>query len=102
MTSAPLVTVPMSVSAGTPIKVALDSEARIKTVGQLIHGKTTDPVDAFDKLLIPAGTEVNGRIAAIDGVPKTVRIHNALNANFSPVRHGHLPFDEVLLADGRH
>ncbi len=102
MTSAPLVTVPMSVSAGTPIKVALDSEVRIKTVGQLIHGKTTDPVYAFDKLLIPAGTEVNGRIAAIDGVPKTVRVQNALNANFSPVRNVHLQFDELVMADGRH
>ena len=102
MTSAPLVTVPMSVSAGTPIKVALDSEVRIKTVGQLIHGKTTDPVYAFDKLLIPAGTAVNGRIAAIDDVPKTVRVQSALNANFSPVHNVHLQFDELVMADGRH
>src|SRR4030088_3759520 len=82
MTSAPLVTVPMSVSAGTPIKVALDSEVRVKAVGEVIHGKTTDPVYAFDKLLIPAGTAVNGRIAAIDDVPKAVRVQSALNANF--------------------
>ncbi len=102
MTSAPLLTVPMNVSAGTPIKVALDSEVRIKTVGQLVHGKTTDPVYAFDKLLIPAGTAVNGRIAAIDGVPKTVRVQNALNANFSPLRSVHLQFDELVMADGRH
>ena len=74
MTSAPPVMVPMNVSAGTPIKVALDSELRVKTVGQLVHGKTTDPVYAFDKLLIPAGTAVNGKIVAIDGVPKTVRV----------------------------
>ena len=43
----------MSVPSGTPIKVALDSEVRIRQVGQPIHGKTTDPVYAFDKLLIP-------------------------------------------------
>ena len=43
-TSAPLLTVPMRVSPGTPIKVALDSEVRIQKVGQLVHGKTTDPV----------------------------------------------------------
>src|ERR1700730_13529111 len=102
MTSAPLVTVPMSVSAGTPIKVALDSEVRVETVGQLIHGKTTDPVYAFDKLLIPAGTAVNGRIVAIDGVPKTVRIQSALNANFTPLRNVNLQFDELVMADGRH
>jgi len=49
------VTMPMSVEAGTPIKVALDSEVRIRSVGQAIHGKTVEPVYAFDKLLIPAG-----------------------------------------------
>jgi hypothetical protein len=102
MTGAPLVTVPMSVSAGTPIKVALDSEVRIKTVGQLIHGKTTEPVYAFDKLLIPAGTIVNGKLVAIDDVPKTVRVQSALNANFSPVHNVHLQFDELVMADGRH
>ncbi len=102
MTTAPLVTVPMNVSAGTPIKVALDSEVRVETVGQLIHGKTTEPVYAFDKLLIPAGTAVNGKIVAIDGVPKMVRVKNALNANFSPVRNVRLHFDELVMADGHH
>jgi hypothetical protein len=102
MTSAPLVTVPMSVSAGTPIKVALDSEVRVKTVGQLIHGKTTEPVYAFDKLLIPAGTIVNGKLVAIDDVPKTLRVQSALNADFSPAHNVHLQFDELVLADGRH
>lgn len=101
-TGAPLLTVPMSVSAGRPIKVALDSAVRIKTAGQLIHGRTTEPVYGFDKLLIPAGTAVNGKIAAIDGVPKAVRVQYALNANFSPVHNVHLQFDELVLADGRH
>jgi len=102
MTSTPSLSVPMSISAGTPIKVALDSEVRIKTVGQLIHGKTTEPVYAFDKLLIPAGTIVNGKLVAIDDVPKTLRVQSALNANFSPAHNVHLQFDELVMADGRH
>jgi len=102
ISSAPTVTVPMNVSAGTPIKVALDAEVRVQTVGQSIHGKTTDPIYAFDKLLIPAGTMVNGKIVAIDGVPKTQRVQNALNANFTPPHNVHLQFDELVMADGRH
>ena len=35
------VTVPMSVAAGTPIKVALDSEVRVRKVGQVIRGNST-------------------------------------------------------------
>ena len=91
----------MSVPAGTPIKVALDSEVRIRYVGQSIHGKTTEPVYAFDKLLIPVGTEVTGKISAIDTVPKKTRTLEAMDGNFSPVRAVHVQFDELVMAGGR-
>jgi len=96
------VSVPMSVAAGTPIKVALDSEVRVRGVGQAIHGKTVEPVYAFDKLLIPAGTVVNGKVAAIDGVPGKTRALDATDGNFSPTRHVHVQFDELVMGDGRH
>ena len=95
------VTVPMSVPSGTPIKVALDSEVRVREVGQPIHGKTTEPVYAFDKLLIPVGTPVNGKVSAIDALPKKIRTLQAMDGNFSPVRDVHVQFDELVLADGR-
>jgi hypothetical protein len=95
------VTVAMSIPSGTPIKVALDSEVRIRVVGQPIHGKTTEPVYAFDKLLIPVGTPVNGKISAIDAVSKKVRTLDAMDANFSPVRAVHVQFDELVMPDGR-
>src|SRR5256885_9962643 len=101
ITSAPMM-VPMRVAAGTPIKVALNAEVRVREVGQPIHGKTTEPVYAFDKLLIPAGTEVNGRVAAIDAVPKKVRTLDAADGNFSPRRNVHVQFDELVMSDGRH
>jgi len=95
------VVVPMTVQAGTPIKVALDSEVRVREVGQAIHGKTTEPVYAFDKLLIPVGTVVNGKVSAIDAVPKMVRTMQATNGNFSPVRPVHVQFEELVMGDGR-
>ena len=96
------VVVAMSVAAGTPIKVALDSEVRVREVGQAIHGKTTEPVYAFDKLLIPVGTVVNGKVSAIDAVPKKVRTLDATDGNFSPRRNVHVQFDELVMSDGRH
>jgi hypothetical protein len=95
------VTMPMTVAAGTPIKVALDSEVRIRKVGQAIRGKTTEPVYAFDKLLIPAGTEVNGKISGIDPVTKKTRTLQAMDGDFSPVRAVHVQFDELVMKDGR-
>jgi hypothetical protein len=102
LAAAGLVIVPMSVASGTPIKVTLDSEVRVREVGQPIHGKTAEPVYAFDKLLIPVGTEVNGRVAAIDAVPKKVRTLDAADGNFSPRRNVHVQFDELVMSDGRH
>lgn len=96
------VTVPMSVPSGTPIKVALDSEVRIKKVGQPIHGKTIEPVYAFDKLLIPVGTTVIGKISSIAGISKKVRTLHAMDGNFSPVRSVHVQFDELIMPGGKH
>jgi hypothetical protein len=98
---ASLVMMPMSVPTGTPIKVALSSEVRVQKVGQEIHGVTTEPVYAFDKLLVPVGTMVNGKVSAIDAVPKKVRTLQATDGNFSPRRNVHVQFDELVMADGR-
>src|SRR3984893_10592189 len=76
----------LTVPAGTPLKVDLDQEVRVQRVGQPVHGKTVEPVYAFDKLVVPAGTEVVGKISAIDGVPKKGRIQAAMNGEFSPAR----------------
>jgi hypothetical protein len=58
-------------------------------------------VYAFDKLLIPVGTVVNGKVSAIDAVPKMVRTMQATNGNFSPVRTVHVQFEELVMGDGR-
>lgn len=94
--------IPLTIVAGTPLKVALDQELRIQKVGQPVHGKTTEPIYAFDKLLIPAGSDVIGRVAEIDPVSKKVRTLEAMNANFSPDHRVSIAFDELVLADGRH
>lgn len=91
----------MSVPAGTPIKVALDSEVRIRKVGQPIHGKTMEPVYAFDKLLIPVGTTVTGKISGIDAVGKKRTTLEAMDGNFTPERAVHVQFDELVMGDGQ-
>ncbi|HET6180521.1 MAG TPA: hypothetical protein VFE61_26615 [Candidatus Sulfotelmatobacter sp.] len=95
------ITVDMNVPAGTPIKVALDGEVRVRKVGQPIHGRTMAPVYAFDKLLIPVGTGVSGKVSGIDSVPKKKRTLDAMDGNFSPIRGVHVQFDKLEMADGR-
>lgn len=92
----------LTVPAGTPLKVVLDKDIRIQKAGQLVQGKTAEPMYAFDKLLVPAGSVVNGKVAEIEPVSKKTRTLAAMNADFSPEHTVHIEFDELVLKDGRH
>lgn len=99
--AAPIPEIPLSVPVGTPLKLALEKEVRIRKVGQPIRGKTTEPIYSFDKLLVPAGTEVTGKISEIDDVSVKIRTLSAMNADFSPEHKVSVEFDELLMPDGR-
>lgn len=93
--------VPLSVPAGTPLKVGLDKDVRIHHVGDEVHGKLLEPLFAFDRMVVPAGTEVLGSISAINRVSTKTRILSAMNADLSPYRAAHVEFHSLRLADGR-
>lgn len=90
----------LTVPDGTPLKVALDKEVRIRRVGQSVRGRTTEPIYSFDRLLIPAGTPVMGKISAIDAPSAKVRTLSAMNADFSRERKVEVEFDRLLMRDG--
>ena len=70
-------TVELTVAKGTALQVALDKEIRVKEVGQAIHGRIVSPVYAFDKLVVPVGTEVVGKISGVSSVSLSSRIPRA-------------------------
>jgi hypothetical protein len=94
--------VSLSVPRGTPIQVALAEEIRVQKVDQIIRGRVVEPIYAFDKLVIPVGTEVSGRITRIESVSAAQRTLAILDANFTPLRAIDVTFTELILADGRH
>ena len=96
-----LAAIALEVPAGTPLPVVLDKEMRIQKTGQPIHGKIAEPVYAFDKLVVPAGSEVTGTVTRISGVSAMKRTIAALDANFSPSRDVAITFDQLVLPDGR-
>jgi len=98
---APAETIPLTVPKGVPIQVVIDSDIRIKKVGQPIHGRVAEPIYAFDKLVVPVGSEVHGRIAEIEQVSGRKRTLAALDADFTPPHKIRIEFNELLLADGK-
>jgi hypothetical protein len=92
----------MTVPNGTPLQIALDTEVRVRKVGERMTGRIMQPVYVFDHLVIPVGTMANGRITVIDPIPGRTRALSALNADFTPAHKLSVAFDELVLPDGRH
>jgi len=94
--------IPLIVPRGTPLQIALDEEVRVKKAGQTVHGKVMAPVYAFDRVVIPAGTEVTGHIAKLEEISAGKRTVGVLDANFTPDHTVVLEFEDLQLADGTH
>jgi hypothetical protein len=95
-------TIALTVPTGTPLEIALDKEIRLERITQPVHGRVLEPVYAFDKLVIPAGSEVTGRVTQIESLSLARRTEAALDADFTPERKVQLTFTDVLLQNGRH
>jgi hypothetical protein len=95
-------TFPLIVAKGTALQVALGTEVRVHRVGQPIHGHIVEPVYAFDRLVVPVGSDVNGQITEIEPISVEKRTLDALDANFTPTHKISVQFTELVLANGEH
>lgn len=98
--SEPLVRIPLALSEGTALRVAIDQRTRIAHVGEPVQGLIVETVYVLDEPVIPAGSLVTGRVTRIELVPLARRISSYANGNFSPFRRYTVTFDRVLLPDG--
>lgn len=94
-------TVPLMVPKGMPLQIALDGEVRVKKEGQPLQGHLMQPVYAFDQLVLPLGTRVEGHISKIGRLGGKQLTWSILNADFSPMRPIEVSFDQIVLLDGR-
>jgi hypothetical protein len=92
--------VELVVKAGRPLRVALNQRLRVERVGQTVIGTLVEPVYAYDRIVVPAGTQLRGHVARLENASKTTRARTMLGGDFSPRRHVVLQFDTVLI-DGR-
>jgi hypothetical protein len=90
----------LTVAAGRPLHIALDDRLRIRRVGQPVTGRVTEPVYAYDRIVIPAGTPVSGHVLRLAPPSRMARLRAAWSGDFSPHRRVVLQFDALLLANG--
>jgi hypothetical protein len=74
----------------------------VKKVGQTVHARVVEPIYAFDRIVVPVGSEIIGDVTKIEAVSGGKRTEAALNADFTPRRKVEVNFHELVLADGRH
>ena len=94
-------TIALTVARNTPLQIALDREVRLKKAGQPIRGRLVKAVYAFDRLVIPAGSEVDGSIVKIEDLSRKKRVFGILNADFTPARKVDVAFNQLVLPDGK-
>ncbi|QOY91511.1 hypothetical protein [Paludibaculum fermentans] len=96
----PAVHLDSTLPAGTPLRVALESKVSTRHLGDPIKGALIDPIYLVDRLVLPAGAQVEGRIAWIGGVPLARRLHALLSGNFTPPREVRAEFHTLILNGG--
>lgn len=84
---------------GRQLDIVLDERVVIKTIGQSLSGIIVEPVYAYDRIVIPAGTKVTGHIAGLDGPSRLTRVKASLSGDLSPARSVRVQFDTLFLGN---
>ena len=91
--------VPLTVDKGFPLQVALTKKLRIERGGS-VYATLVEPVYAFDREVIPSGTELEGKITAFQKAGTLKRISTLLAADFTPPRKPQIIFHTLILPTG--
>ena len=90
----------LNVPAGAPLRLYLTNRVS-KRAGAPVQAKIMEPVFAFDREVIPAGTVALGRVSRTQAVGKWERVRAILNGDFTPLRRAEVEFTTLKLPNGR-
>jgi hypothetical protein len=91
--------VSLSVPSGAPLRLYLTKRVSKRT-GAPVEAKVLEPVFAFDREVIPAGTLAQGTVSRTQAIGKWQRIGAIVNGDFTPLRRAELEFTTLILPDG--
>ena len=89
----------LSVPSGAPLRLYLAKRVS-KRVGAPVEAKLLEPVFAFDREVLPAGTVAQGQVSRVQPVGKWQRVRAIVNGDFTPLRSAEVEFTTLILPDG--
>ena len=96
----PQQSIPLTVPASVPLRVYLTKRIP-KRVGAPVDAKLLEGVYAFDREVIPAGTQVIGHVSRLEPVSKFQRTKAVLGGDFTPLHRAEVEFTSLKLPDGK-
>lgn len=94
-------TIELMVPKGTPLRVSLVKKVRILKVGAPVKARVLESVYSFDRVVVPKGSLVTGKVTRIVPVSKLVRTEAILNGNFTPLKRATVEFNTLVLKNGK-
>ncbi|HEV2425257.1 MAG TPA: hypothetical protein VGZ29_10560 [Terriglobia bacterium] len=94
------VTFPTTLEKGTPLNLSLSQRVRIRQ-GEPLEGTLVQPLYSFDRMVVPAGSKVLGRIATVTKAKIRQRSRAIIQGDFSPILTPRVEFNTLLLPGGR-
>src|ERR1700730_19135418 len=92
--------VPLAVPAGTPLRLYLTKRIP-RRLNAPVQAKMLTPLYAFDREVIPAGTEVLGTVTRLRAVPTGERAKAIMSGDFTPLHLEEGGLTKRGLPDGR-
>src|ERR1035438_5259924 len=90
----------IQVPPGAPLRVYLTRRLP-KRLGAPVEAKVMEPVFAFDREVVPAGTVAQGAVSRVRPAGRWQRVRAILNGDFTPLRSAEVEFTSLTLPEGR-
>jgi hypothetical protein len=88
----------IEIPSGSPLSVELLRHSPMRA-GEPIEGRLLYPVFIENRIAIPAGSILHGRVIRLDP-DRSRRIHSLLRGDFTPFHIPVVQFDQVVVEDG--
>ena len=89
----------LTLAKGVPLRVIVTGKLRFRQ-NQPVHARLVEPLFAFDREVVPPGTEVTGTIRSLDPVDRRRRVRAILAGDFTPLHDPKIEFDALVLPNG--